>query len=313
MLHKLLFEKSDNQKAFLNDIVWIALSVLVITLYYLSWNPEPEAVGGLRREGMFKLLTLQFIVVMAMQLWYLQHRMRRYWAGGLYRDTPARITLAQKAYRKQYFEKIFWLPILVCLVIFLLNQVIDHQVTAQYFAQHIGITTWKEPWRLLLSQIYHYNLMHFSLNIGIFLMLGRVLAVWYTRREMLNFLLIAFTVPAFLNLVLGHPLGIIRTDYWTIGMSAVVYAGLGVYLTVLARYHKVFGTAESVWMLIMAPIFIIALVVIQDDHINHEAHVLGALVGLVWGWWICPPNVVHVKKILRAGRRMCQLQETMAT
>ena len=167
---------------------------------------------------------------------------------------------------------IFWI-FGTCLLFFILSLLSES--IFQNLALHVGYWT-SEPWTLLTSVFLHSDFFHFLLNMVALYFLGTSLLRMIGWRRFLIIYFLSALIGSLLFALLGPE------NTAVVGASGAIF-GLGGALVMLNPSAKVIIFPIPIPMPIWAAILILLVVMSFIPNVAWQAHIGGALMGVICG------------------------------
>lgn len=142
--------------------------------------------------------------------------------------------------------------------------------------------TLEKPWTLITVFLSHEVFIHLAFNMGIFFLFGSRLEKIASAKTVAIVYLIAGLIGSLATLFTRL---IVQRTGLIAGASAAVFGIVGTFAT-LRPNAVILGSKAKLWMWVLV-IFTVLLVVINPQTLDSAvAHVMGAFVGIICGYWL---------------------------
>lgn len=129
--------------------------------------------------------------------------------------------------------------------------------------------------RLFTHVLGHENWNHFRHNFLIILLVGPMLEEKYGGMNILILILITAGITSLINIIVGK--------YRILGASGIVYAFIALSSFVNIQDGKIPITLLLIIIFYIADEIFLGL--FKKDHVSHSAHLLGAICGVIFGFY----------------------------
>lgn len=171
----------------------------------------------------------------------------------------------------------------------------DSELLRSWGSDFGPLTLTGQFWRVLTARFLHFNFPHLAFNMLFLWGLGRPLARFFTRAQMLGIYLLTGAAGSVWSLY-WHPLR------YSVGASGAIYglAGVWIALLVFGRLGLPRRTVIGIlmWLFFLTPIELLRGKTFEDT--NYAAHAAGIVSGFVIGLMIAPSFRPPME---RAGRQ----------
>lgn len=167
---------------------------------------------------------------------------------------------------------------LICLSLFILNTITNNKVTSFLKIRRGSFFNPMNYLRLVTSSLCHSDFNHFKNNFIFILLLGPILEEKYGSFVLLEMLLITMVASSLFHLLFY--------DSSAIGSSDVVYM-----MVMLCAVACSFDKKIPITFVFLFLFFVLGEILLmffhkKGDKTSHDGHVVGAILGFVFGYFI---------------------------
>ena len=165
----------------------------------------------------------------------------------------------------------------ICLVVLILDIITKGKINNFFVCRKGNILNPMNYFRLFLSGLCHADWSHFRNNFLTILLIGPMLEEKYGSMNILYMLLITTAVSSLVHLFIynGGAIGASDNVFMMVVLCSIVNISSGkIPLTLL--------------LILLFYVFdeVIKLFSLKKDHVAHDSHVIGAICGLIFGYFV---------------------------
>ena len=165
----------------------------------------------------------------------------------------------------------------ICLIVLILNHIFNNKINETFACQRGSIFNPMTYIRMVTCEFCHDGWSHFRNNFITILLIGPMLEEKYGSISLLEMILITTVVTSIIHLIISKKAAIGASDsvFMMITLASIVNISSGKIPITLILIFMFYVTDE-----------VIKQVKNKKDGISHDSHIVGAILGIVFGYFI---------------------------